>query len=111
LIVAAGHFNASTGAPIGPTYQNLKATPQGNGLFLLTFGSGGARPDTNYVNPLSSNPPAFMYIVNGTLFGGRVPTTGLFSVMSFLQQGIQVRVLGPTAEDSFMVEVSLFGRF
>jgi hypothetical protein len=110
LIVAAGHFRASTGDAIGPAYHNLTAKPDGNGQFLLTFGVAGSnRPDTGYLNPKSA---LFTYVVKGTLFGGKVrPATGLFTVIAFSDNGILVQAVGPEPEYSFMIEISLFGTF
>jgi hypothetical protein len=107
LIVAAGHFQvtsvpATNGAPIGPTYNNLRVVPQQQqpaGEYLFTFGPTGTEPERGYVNPTSQTSPDFMYIVKGTTI----------NVVAFKPGGIQIRVGG--SPPSFMIEISLFGEF
>jgi hypothetical protein len=116
LTVAAGLFRAVTGAPVGPTYNTLRVTQPVAGPYLLTFGAGvgGNRPDIAYVQPVGASPP-FMYIVKGTLFVKQLAAgaSASFNVVGFTPQGIQVQLTGPPPDpsDSFMIEISLFGKF
>ena len=113
LIVAAGHFKVTTvaatnGEPIGPTYNKLsvKPEPQPN-EYIVTFGpETGTEPERRYINPMSRTPPVFMYIVKGTAFGS-VDTT--FRVLKFESGGIRIRVVTGGTDQSFMIEISVFG--
>ena len=108
LIVAAGLFQATGGAAIGRTYNNLKVVSESNGpVYLFTFGTGTTEePERVYKKPAPQGSPDFMYIVKGTAFGSEGTT---FSVLDFKSDGIEIRVAGGTPK-SFMIEISVFGK-
>jgi hypothetical protein len=116
LIVAAGRFQVGQsgsgldGSPIGPVYNNLTAaraaaTPG----YLLHFGEPGQPAPLSYKNPAGD----FMYIVKGTVVSNKI-AGGDFYVMRFEDGGIRVQVLPSNPDqviESFMVEISLYGKF
>jgi hypothetical protein len=109
LIVAAGHFRAD-GTPIAPTYNNLIVTPEPvANEYIIKFGEGTGKADTRYVNP---TPEDFTYIVKGTLVASQLAAGANFNVIEFKRDGIRIRVgnAAPRPE-SFMIEISLFGKF
>ncbi len=102
-IVAAGLFSPG-GAPIGATYNSLKALGDSppTSDYLLAF------PD--YVNPALGG--GHVYIVKGTVqVSGNPP--GALEFLGFENGGIRVRLAGftgtPIPSAGFMVEISRFG--
>jgi hypothetical protein len=106
-VVAAGTFSislAGQATAVGPTFNNLTATSQGSGAYLLKW-SGFP----GYLKPTSSPPSSTTYVVKGTAMGDAAQGPFVLHFAGFLPQGIQIvvqKVAGLVAPTGFSVEIS-----
>jgi hypothetical protein len=102
-VVAAGTFalgSSPDAVAMGPVMNGLVAShAAAANTFYLDW--GGSSP---YVDPASSSPASFTYVVKGTAMGPAASTVGVH-VVGFAPEGIEVAVTG-TSPTGFMVEIS-----